>query len=319
MNKLLKIFIMAILLLSPLFAVPADAGKVIKVGVVQRRPLAFIEGKKAAGGLFIDILNEIALKESWSLKYVRSEPGQGLEELKNGHIDLLSYAENSDALTGDFEYNKVEMHFNAGFAYVHESSDIENRKELDGKTLAVVKGDIYAAGMKKMLSEKNITCQYKEYASYDEVLAAIKIRQVDAGVVSGPYCFTNFKKFNHVKMFPAAFCKVTSHFVALKNNKDIIERIDAQLSSLKQEKDSLYYKAYGKWLWPQKKHTPIWLKLSLAALTAFLLLGIYTIARYKKELKKKVEKLSRLDQQLKEETDRRKTAEDILYISKKNL
>jgi len=87
---------------------------------------------------------------------------------------------------------------------------------------------------------------------------------------------------------------------------------------MKRDRKSAYYKAYGKWLWPMRKRTPLWLKLSLAGMAALLLLGGCFIVKYKRELKKKAEKLAGLNDKLKKESDRRRNAEDILYITGKN-
>ena len=63
--------------------------EVLRVGVYNNKPTIFEDTDGKAKGLFIDILEEIAVKEGWKLEYVYGHFSEVFDELKAGTIDLL--------------------------------------------------------------------------------------------------------------------------------------------------------------------------------------------------------------------------------------
>ncbi len=65
------------------------AGKTVRVGVYQNKPKIFIDENDHASGFFIDLLDEVAIAESWSLVYVPCQWTECLAALEEGRIDLM--------------------------------------------------------------------------------------------------------------------------------------------------------------------------------------------------------------------------------------
>ncbi|MBN2780400.1 MAG: transporter substrate-binding domain-containing protein, partial [Candidatus Marinimicrobia bacterium] len=76
----------ALMMLIP-FSV--QAGTSISVGIYQNQPKIFLNEQGMPSGIFVDLLNEIAKQENWTLRYVPGTWDQCLDHLKTGTIDLL--------------------------------------------------------------------------------------------------------------------------------------------------------------------------------------------------------------------------------------
>ncbi|MEM0088223.1 MAG: transporter substrate-binding domain-containing protein [Archaeoglobaceae archaeon] len=91
---------MIIIALAALILLIPGLALEVKVGVYDDPPLVFKEGD-IYKGFYIDILEEIAMKEGWEIVYVYDKFPNLLEKLKSGEIDLMTaiaYSEESKAL-----------------------------------------------------------------------------------------------------------------------------------------------------------------------------------------------------------------------------
>ena len=106
-------------LLAPL---PLCAAIEVKVGIYQNEPLIFMDDTGTAKGVFADVLEHIAQREGWTIRYLTGSFQQGLERLKTGEIDLLctiAYLEERDKwfdFTEEFEqraiiFNTIRFHY----------------------------------------------------------------------------------------------------------------------------------------------------------------------------------------------------------------
>lgn len=68
-DSILKILIVVSIFIA--MQINCHAGQKITVGVYNFSPLVFINGTGEVQGLFPDILNYIAAKEGWEIKYIQ--------------------------------------------------------------------------------------------------------------------------------------------------------------------------------------------------------------------------------------------------------
>src|SRR5262245_21899809 len=67
----------------------AGAAATVKVGTYSNEPLIF-QGKDGRHqGVYVDLLEEVAKQEGWTLKYVEGSWKECLDRLGQGEIDLL--------------------------------------------------------------------------------------------------------------------------------------------------------------------------------------------------------------------------------------
>ncbi len=78
--------VVLLLMTLPLFA---GAAPVVRVGYEQNHPMAGTADNGKAQGIMIDIVEEIARQEGWTLHYAPCIWSKCLEDLENAKIDLL--------------------------------------------------------------------------------------------------------------------------------------------------------------------------------------------------------------------------------------
>ncbi len=69
----------------------------IRVGIYENHPLVSQNANAEPEGLFIDILKQVALRESWELKFIPDNFSNCLIRLNNSEIDLMTAIAKTDA------------------------------------------------------------------------------------------------------------------------------------------------------------------------------------------------------------------------------
>ncbi|MEW5718266.1 MAG: transporter substrate-binding domain-containing protein, partial [Chloroflexota bacterium] len=77
----------AMVVLAAVAAGPVDrADRMVRVGVYQNKPKIFMDENGRASGFLIELLEEIAAREQWTLVYVPCEWAECLAALETGRI-----------------------------------------------------------------------------------------------------------------------------------------------------------------------------------------------------------------------------------------
>jgi len=273
--------------------------RLIKVGIYDDYPLAFIDSLGAPKGLYVDILNYVARKENWSLKYIPATWPECIEKLKRGDIDLLvaiAYTSQRDKV---FDFNKETILINWGVVYTKKGLKINSILEMDGKRIAVLKGDIYYQKFKQLVESFELDCEFVEVEETRSVIKYLEEKKVDAGVIARLYemRFPDIQK--RLDRTPIIFGPVELRFAAPeKRNRWLLSTLDAYLRMLKQDPNSAYYKALDKWiLMPEKTSIiPRWLVYTLIALILAGAVAVVTIFSLQHIIRKKTHEIRKLEQ-----------------------
>ena len=78
----LCILLVALLLVQLFFSSQLCAKTVLKVGVYNNKPTIFVNEPGKVQGLFIDILEDIALQQDWEIEYVVGHFSEVFDSLK---------------------------------------------------------------------------------------------------------------------------------------------------------------------------------------------------------------------------------------------
>ena len=300
-------------LFSPV-PVPVVYGKtVLKVGVYNNQPTIFKDSDGRVKGLFIDILEDIAAREGWELEYVTGHFAEIFEELKEGKIDLLpalAYSKEREAFV-DYTYETVMA--NWAELYVPEGGDFTSIIELEGKKVGVKQGDIHFQALKDMTQNFNISCRFLEADEYETIFEMLHANFIDVGVVNRLFGNRN-KADYHVQATPVIFNPIEMRYAVPEGkNEQIIAKIDSYLTSFKNDENSVYYRSVNRWFVVSGKESfPVWVFYLLYGIvgTVLLLLGATVLFRY--QVKKRTQELTRSNEQLEDQIEERKRAEDDL-------
>ncbi len=249
----LQAFLISLCILSflpvPLFADDKSSSPlVIRVGAYENQPKIFTDETGEIVGLFPDVLNSIARKEGWALKYVPGTWSQCLKRLEANQIDLMVDVAFSEKRARKYYFSNETFLVNWATVYTDQKQSIESLVDLRGKKIAVMRGSIHTegeGGIKKLALEFDIECSFIEVDNYKEVFELLHKGEADAGIVNrifgalfaDDYDLRKTSIIFNPRHLKFAFPKdsAIAHVLAKK--------IDANLRRLKGNPDSIYNRA----------------------------------------------------------------------------
>ncbi|SHE66320.1 PAS domain S-box-containing protein/diguanylate cyclase (GGDEF) domain-containing protein [Marinitoga hydrogenitolerans DSM 16785] len=268
----------------------------LKIGVYENPPLMYAEDGKIKG-ILPEIMNYIAKKEKFTPQYVYLNFSDALDYLENDLIDMVlgaGYTKERDKI---FEYNSVPLYDTYGKIFTNKHTKIQNFIDLKHKKIGVIKDDIFYTGEKglKNINEMlDLDINFIEFNTHEEMCKSLSKNEIDAGLLNYYSGITLYKKYNLVET-PISFYIINAYIIYHKKSlKDIIQKIDIELSELKANKNSIYYTVTNKYIFNFK--FPTWIKLFvffsliiLISLSFIILLMRNIIQKRTIELKKQIE------------------------------
>ncbi len=312
MSKYLKILTL-LFLTTLILPFPLHADTRIKVGVYQNIPLSDFNADGSVHGFFIDILENTAQKEGWKIKYVPGSWPDCLERLKNGRIDLLGAVAHSESRAKVYDYTYESAISNWGQLYVNEQSTIESIVDLKNKKVAVLHGDIYFDGLKKLVEQFGIQCRFIEAYEYVDVLALVELGRCQAGLVN-QFFGRRFERDFIINKSPIVLSPQKIYYAAPKGkNKKILDALDHHLRKLKSNNLSIYYQSFHRWFGNENQINPtMWLKRAVIASIVLFVLFLFTALFSRTKIISKTKALVAKHEQLVKAVESRKQAESVI-------
>ncbi len=249
-------------------------------------------------GFCLDILNDIANRNDWTLTFTIDSYNNLINKLARHEIDILLPAPLPSNSSESLDYSTS---FLASYAtlYVPKNALLPSFQELQGKTIALVHDDVYSQPFLAFMKAIGVRFELIEMRSYEEVFAAIAAGRVDAGLVDHLFGEINHRQYD-LAATPTAIAPTDFRCAVYRDqNWAIRQTIDKELLLLRNKPDSIYYQALNRWT---GYHRP----LSFLTLAGLASLGVLTlgfiltllILVVKKSVSKQTEKLAAANRQL---------------------
>lgn len=266
----------------------------VKVGTFPFRPFIFTDSDGSTQGINADLLNQIAKENNWQLSYQSGTWNDGLQRAKNRQLDIITsvmYTEERDSF---LDYAAVPVFSVWTEVYARYKSHVEDVFALQGKKVAIMKGDLNAANFKQLAQSFNIDCDYIELPSHIEVFESVQQGTVTAGVAPNIFGLLNSSKFGLIRT-PVIFAPKALYFcVPQGTNQELLKTINETLLRWKQDPESYYYQTLKRWLGgtSEQEIIPRWLLFSLLT-TLLLLLSVFAWSQIlKKQVKQHTKALA---------------------------
>ncbi|MBT3296815.1 MAG: PAS domain S-box protein [Verrucomicrobia bacterium] len=306
---------MAVLLLCA--AVAAAAPQRLRVAVFDAYPLCRIPTADVPeSGLFLNLLEIMAAEEEWVLEYVLATPDGCVAMVEKGEVDLAVAVAYTRAREARVTFSQVPVISTWAQVYVPHRSDIQSLLDLEGHSLGMVEGDIYAQDVRRLVQQLDLSCQFVEFERYDEILEALERGWVEAGVVDRLYGLVNAENFD-IRSTAIMVAPVELRFAATRKlGPPLISLLDYHLSRLKNDPRSEYHQFMERTLGVGEStvnyRSIAWVVIGAAAAVFFLLAISFLLRR---DVQKKTRELSRNNEALEAEIARRKGIADDLSRS----
>ncbi len=255
---------------------PAEtAPRVVRVGVYANAPKLFLGENGQPSGIFGDVLVAIAKREHWVLQPVKCEWQDCLDSLQSGGIDLMPDVAFTDQRGQIFDFHNTVALLSWSQLYKPRGEPINTMLDLAGKRVAVVTGSVQESGLAAMLQSFGILAELVPVESFQAGFELTAARLADAVATNRFYGDMQAAKY---KLEPTAvvFQPAQLYFATPKGkHANLLKAIDLHLKLWQAQSDSPYAQALQRWLMaPQPFQVPAYLRWTLAALAALLLLAL---------------------------------------------
>jgi signal transduction histidine kinase/CheY-like chemotaxis protein len=249
------------------------AAREVTVGVYENPPKVFTHADGKPAGIFVDIVEEIAQREDWTLRYVHGSWPQCLERLESGAIDLMVDVAYSRERAGKYDFCEDDVIANWAQVYTRRGVKIKLITDLEGLRLATLRQGIHLSRFKDLAEGFGFSYDLTLVDTYESVFRMLQEERVDAGIVNRVYGYANEDQYKVIRS-PVVFSPTSLRFAVQKGeNADVILAIDRRLREMKKEKASVYHQSLKRWLGETTKlRLPYWIGWSLGAAAGGLLL-----------------------------------------------
>jgi signal transduction histidine kinase/CheY-like chemotaxis protein/ABC-type amino acid transport substrate-binding protein len=287
MKNLFMALLLSIFILIPGYYLKADIPiSVLKIGVYNNPPKISVSGNGAATGYHIEILDAILKETPYRIEYHPGTWEEGLSRLKKGEIDIMPDVAWSEERAAVYDFNNEYILLNWACIYSSKTATINIITDLDNKIVAVMRNSIHTegeSGIINQVSSFGISCEFIYVDTYEKAFELIDNGTADAAVVNRLYGLMN-EESSSVKRTSIIFNPSQIRYAFTKNrpgNSNLIKLVDSRIIELKADKNSVFHRAFTKYLLPQIKKErilPEWTdNIVFLAILLSLILSIYVL------------------------------------------
>lgn len=280
------LFILVVIFCSNSFAAEP---RVIKVGAFNYYPGIFKDKDGQVKGFYVDALADIAKRENIRFEYVYGSWSEGLERLKSGEVDVLTSVAHTPERALYMDFGKSPLLTVWGELYTSTESNLDSIRHVQGKKIAVMKGDFNGKYFIDLAGKFNISCDFVEMPGFEEVFKAIAENKVDAGVVNSTFGTAKQKEYA-LRSTGVVFNPFDIFFAVAKGkNSELIALLDRNLDKWRHQENSVFNQARQKWSHGtigKINVVPRWLKNSLIGLAILVFVATFFIVELKKQVRK---------------------------------
>jgi len=236
----------------------AWASETVRVAVYDNPPLVVLEEGRAPRGIFVELLELVAEKEGWKLEYQIGTWPQCLQMLETNLSDLIVAIAHSEQREKRYAFTDQTVISNWGVIHARRGLEVQSYIDLDGKTIALPRSDVYAGELKDLLRAFGVSCRFIEGDTYANVLRLVATRKADAGATSR-FARPSQEFTEAIVGTPLVFAPVELRFAVLRTGKThLLEAISKNLSNWKANGTSPYYDVIDRYLDSHAGRSPQW-------------------------------------------------------------
>ena len=255
-----------------LCGVVGAAGRLVRVGVYRNSPKVGLSEKGRPEGIFVDIVEEVAEREGWTLQYVPGTWGEGLDRLEAGEIDLMPDVAHSQAREAIYAFHRETVLSDWFQIYARRGGGIESLLDLGGKRVAVLERSVQQEAFERALSGFDVKAQIVPFPDYGNAFGAVVAGKVDA-VITNRFYGAKHSGTPRIVDTAIIFSPTRLFFAGRKGVAgELHAAIDRHLVRMKGDPRSVYYRSLRRWTSEDvRPRLPSWLKTAALAVAAALL------------------------------------------------
>lgn len=281
------------IILLLLHAVPfayATEPRLVRVAAFNYYPAIFKDSDGQIKGFYVEALSDLAKRENLKIEYIYGAWHEGLERLISGKVDVLTSVAYTQEYAAYMDYTKTPLFTAWGELYARFDSHIDGIGAIQGKKVAIVKGDYNGQKFIELAKQFNINCTFIEKGGFERVFKAIAAGEADAGVVNNTFGLAKHKTYN-LRSTGVVFNPFEVYFSVAKGKKqELLNLLNTYLHIWLHDKNSAYVQARHKWMHPLQSPVqvvPEWLKKTTAALGVMAVTALAFIYLLRRQVQQK--------------------------------
>lgn len=305
----LYFFLILLSLFNPATLSAAGNDRIVHVGVYENAPKIFISDTGKPSGIFIDIIENIAGKEGWTLSYVSGTWAEGLDRLQSGRIDLMPDVALTPEREKIFSFHKEPVMFDWFQVYARKNHKIRSLIELDGKKIVFLERSVQREVFGRLVEGFGLKTTLISVPDYKQAFDKVVKGEADAAITNRFYGLKHAGKegledtaiiFHPTHLFFAASRNVPTH---------LLDLIDKQLKGLKEDPQSAYYASLKRWTAEETAlKFPVWIQILGLVAGAVLLTSLAGGVLLKLQVNARTRELRKSNEEM-EERIRERTAQ----------
>jgi len=297
--------IIVLLTFGCLLPPPAHAAKrVVRVGLYENAPKIFTTPESKPAGIFVDIIEEIAKAENWSLQYVPCRWSECLDGLANGQIDLLPDVARTTEREQLYSFHQTPVLASCFQVYTRQGSGIRSILDLNGKRIAVLDGSVQQDSFQALAESFGLSITMAPAADYRSVFEMVVQNNADAAIVNQFFGAMNAHKYG-LEDTAIIFNPSDLFFAAPKKGAEaLLSAVDKHLKEMKEDSQSEYYRSLRHWT-SEEVHfkIPTWLLIVILIVVATMAITLVEAWYWKIQLNKRTQELQIRNKEFERVTD----------------
>lgn len=261
----------ALLLSLLLFPISASA-QTLRVGVYENPPKLFSEAGGRPGGMFGELLGEIASREGWQIVPVPCQWNDCLRMLDVGELDLMPDVAITAERQSRFDFHQTEALLSWSQIYERQGLGLSSLLDLDGRRLTAVEGSVQQDYLMEMAESFDLLVEWEWAESMEAAFSAVLSGLADA-VAANQFYGDMMAAEHNLGRTPIMFQPSQLYFAApAGQHADVLATIDSYLASWKADDESPYFNILRRWtIEPEAGRVPVLVWWGMALLAAALL------------------------------------------------
>ncbi len=278
---------------------PAAPVKTVRVGLYQNPPKIYRDDDGDPAGLFVRLVNAMALREHWRLQFVTCNWRRCLKMLRTGQIDLMPDVAYSEQRKHKFDFHHLPVTHSWSVVLTRPGEPVTELNDLEGKRIGLLSDSVQIAALAKVMHGLGLRYTQLTYPSYEIAFLAVRDGDADAVVSNSYYAAFSEKRFG-LKESPIVFDPVGLYFAARKGDPlDLLGTIDTYLRKWRYDENSVYYAALNAAMVPaQEPVVPPRMRDFLFAIFGLLLLFLAASALLRWQVRRRTLQLRESAQRL---------------------
>jgi len=308
--------IVILIVLSFRVSLARSDNRTVTVGVYENAPKVFISESGKPAGIFVDIIEHIAEKEGWSLRYVPGTWTEGLDRLRNGDIDLMPDVAYTSDRAEIYAFHNEPVLSSWFQVYARKGSGIRSILDLGGKRIAVLNQSVQQAAFIRLTAGFGIDATIISVPDYRTIFEIVAMNGADAAITNRFYGVMHAKQYG-LEDTTVVFNPSTLFFAASKNSPiEMLDAIDKHILNIKSDPGSIYYGSLKRWISEEVRFKlPVWVGTLGWVAGVILIMSVAGSIFLKYQVNERTRQLRKVNQDMEQRIARR-TAELAAAVEK---